>query len=87
MRHAEREERTFGEHLGQGMTVAEATAATSQTAEGVKSSQSILEVAQQHGVEMPITEVVVAVIQGTVTVAEAAAMLMARSPKPEQYGT
>lgn len=79
--------RTFGEHLGQGMTVAEATAATSQTAEGVKSSQSILELARRHGVEMPLTEVVVAVLNGMVTVAEAASMLMTRSPKPERYGT
>jgi len=78
--------RTFGEHLGQGMTVAEATAATSQTAEGVKSAASILELARRHRVEMPITEVVVAVINGTVTVAEAATLLMARSPKPERYG-
>ncbi|MCP3822100.1 NAD(P)-dependent glycerol-3-phosphate dehydrogenase [Streptomyces sp. A3M-1-3] len=78
--------RAFGEHLGQGMTVAEATTATSQTAEGVKSSQSILELARRHGVEMPITEVVVAVINGTATVDEAASMLMNRSPKPERYG-
>ena len=79
--------RTFGEHLGQGMTVAEATAATRQTAEGVKSAASILELAHRHGVEMPITEVVVAVINGTITVTEAAALLMTRSPKPERYGT
>jgi glycerol-3-phosphate dehydrogenase (NAD(P)+) len=78
--------RTFGEHLGQGMTVDEAATATSQTAEGVKSSQSILELARRHGVEMPITEVVVDVIQGAATVAEAASMLMNRSPKPELYG-
>lgn len=78
--------RTFGEHLGEGMTVAEATAATSQTAEGVKSAASILELARRHRVEMPITEVVVAVINGTITVAEAASLLMARSPKPERYG-
>ncbi|WP_267246629.1 NAD(P)H-dependent glycerol-3-phosphate dehydrogenase, partial [Streptomyces sp. PR69] len=72
--------RTFGERLGQGMTVAEATAATSQTAEGVTSSRSILDLARQHGVEMPITEVVVSVIDGTATAAEAARALMNRSP-------
>lgn len=78
--------RTFGEHLGRGMTVDEAATATSQTAEGVKSSQSILELARRHGVEMPITEVVVDVIRGEATVAEAVSMLMTRSPKPELYG-
>ncbi|MFJ8025573.1 hypothetical protein [Streptomyces sp. NPDC096311] len=41
MRHAEREERTFGEHLGQGMRVQEATTATGQTAEGVNSCRAI----------------------------------------------
>lgn len=87
MRHAEREERTFGEHLGQGMTVAEAPAATSQTAEGVKSAASILNLARRHRVEMPITDIVVAVINGTVTVTEAATLLMTRSPKPERYGS
>ncbi|MER7046042.1 NAD(P)H-dependent glycerol-3-phosphate dehydrogenase [Streptomyces jumonjinensis] len=78
--------RTFGEHLGQGLTVPEASAATRQTAEGVKSSQSILELARRHGVEMPITEVVVSVVNGTATVAEAAGLLMTRTPKPERYG-
>lgn len=76
--------RTFGEHLGRGMTVAEATAATRQTAEGVKSSQSVLELARKHGVEMPLTEVVVAVLDGTTTVTEAASMLMSRVPKRER---
>ncbi|MFF8534484.1 NAD(P)H-dependent glycerol-3-phosphate dehydrogenase [Streptomyces sp. SAS_267] len=78
--------RTFGEHLGQGMTVAEATAATKQTAEGVKSCRAILDLSRVHGIEMPITEVVAAVIDGTVTVADAAAALMSRAPKPE-HGT
>ncbi|MFI1867602.1 NAD(P)H-dependent glycerol-3-phosphate dehydrogenase [Streptomyces jumonjinensis] len=78
--------RTFGEHLGQGLTVPEASAATRQTAEGVESSQSILELAHRHGVEMPITEVVVSVVNGTATVTEAAGLLMTRTPKPERYG-
>lgn len=37
--------RTFGTHLGQGMTVAEATAATRQTTEGVKSARALLDLA------------------------------------------
>ncbi|QIB49544.1 NAD(P)H-dependent glycerol-3-phosphate dehydrogenase [Streptomyces aureoverticillatus] len=78
--------RTFGAHLGQGLTVAEATAATSQTAEGVKTSAALLELARRHGVDMPITEVVVAVVDGQLTAKEAADVLMSRSPKPERYG-
>ncbi|WJV51661.1 NAD(P)H-dependent glycerol-3-phosphate dehydrogenase [Streptomyces flavofungini] len=78
--------RTFGEHLGQGMTVREATAATSQTAEGVKSAAALLTLARRHGVEMPITEVVVDVIDGRCTAREAADALMTRTPKAERYG-
>ncbi|MEW2164376.1 NAD(P)H-dependent glycerol-3-phosphate dehydrogenase [Streptomyces sp. NPDC007084] len=78
--------RTFGEHLGQGMTVNEAAEATGQTAEGVKSCRALLDLARAHDVEMPITEVVASVIDGTATVKEAAAALMSRSPKPEHYG-
>ncbi|MGW0795951.1 NAD(P)H-dependent glycerol-3-phosphate dehydrogenase [Streptomyces sp. NPDC002692] len=78
--------RTFGEHLGRGLTVEEATVATKQTAEGVKSCRAVLDLAATHGVEMPITEVVSAVIAGTVSVPDAAAALMSRTPKPERYG-
>ncbi|QFZ72914.1 hypothetical protein GFH48_06205 [Streptomyces fagopyri] len=59
--------------------------ATNQTAEGVKSCRAIVHLARKHGVEMPITEVVTAVIGGTATVKDAAAALMSRSPKPELY--
>src|SRR5690606_7967337 len=54
--------RTFGENLGRGMSLDEVVAATKQTAEGVKSCESVLELARRHGVEMPITEVVVGVV-------------------------
>ncbi|MEU8952102.1 NAD(P)H-dependent glycerol-3-phosphate dehydrogenase [Streptomyces sp. NPDC048489] len=77
--------RTFGEHLGRGLTVDEAMVATKQTAEGVKSCRAVLDLAAAHGVEMPITEVVSAVIAGAVSVPDAAAALMSRTPKPERY--
>jgi glycerol-3-phosphate dehydrogenase (NAD(P)+) len=54
--------RSFGEHLGRGLTLAEATEVTTQTCEGVKSCRSILELARSHGVDMPITEQVVGVV-------------------------
>ena len=54
--------RSFGERLGQGLTLEEATAVTTQTCEGVKSCQSILDLATAHGVDMPITEQVVQVV-------------------------
>jgi glycerol-3-phosphate dehydrogenase (NAD(P)+) len=54
--------RTIGVHLGEGMTIDQAQALTKTTSEGVKSCQSILDLAKRHGVEMPITEQVVNVI-------------------------
>ena len=78
--------RTFGERLGQGMTVAQVQAVTSQTAEGVTSYAPVLELARKHGVEMPITEVVAAVITGDLPVGDAGRVLASRSAKPEWYG-
>jgi glycerol-3-phosphate dehydrogenase (NAD(P)+) len=78
--------RTFGENLGRGMTVEETIAITKQTAEGVKSSRSVLQLARDHGVEMPITEVVVAVMHDGLPVDKAAVLLASRTAKPERYG-
>jgi glycerol-3-phosphate dehydrogenase (NAD(P)+) len=78
--------RTFGENLGRGMTMAEVVAATKQTVEGVKSCEPVLELARKHDVEMPITEVVVGVVHDGMTPSEAAVLLMSRTPKPERYG-
>jgi glycerol-3-phosphate dehydrogenase (NAD(P)+) len=77
--------RTLGEHLGQGMSVAQAMA-HSATAEGVASCEPVLELAASRGVEMPITEVVAAVMRDGLPVADAAAMLASRTAKPEWYG-
>ncbi|WP_369153695.1 NAD(P)H-dependent glycerol-3-phosphate dehydrogenase [Streptomyces sp. R17] len=76
--------RTFGTHIGQGLTLAEATAATRQTTEGVKSAKAILALAGIHGVEMPLTEIVSALLHEKVTLDQAAAALMQRPPKPER---
>jgi glycerol-3-phosphate dehydrogenase (NAD(P)+) len=78
--------RTFGENLGRGMAIDEVIAITKQTAEGVKSSLSVLELARRHGVEMPITEVMVAVMHHGLEVGKVAALLTSRSAKPERYG-
>lgn len=78
--------RTFGENLGRGMTLPEVIATTKQTAEGVKSSGSVLELARRHCVEMPLTEVVDAVIREGLPVEKAAHLLASRSAKPERYG-
>lgn len=76
--------RTFGTHLGRGLTVDQAADATRQTTEGVKSAEAILELAHAHGVEMPITDVVTALLREKISLDDAAAALMNRPPKPER---
>ncbi|MFJ4831963.1 NAD(P)H-dependent glycerol-3-phosphate dehydrogenase [Streptomyces sp. NPDC088747] len=75
--------RTFGTHLGRGMSVDEATAATRQTTEGVKSADAILGLAHAHDIEMPITETISALLHDKLTLEQAAAALMQRPPRPE----
>ncbi len=78
--------RTFGENLGRGMTLDQVIAVTKQTAEGVRSSEAVLELARKHNVEMPITEAVTAVLYHGMPIREAAISLISRAPKPERYG-
>ncbi|OEJ22935.1 glycerol-3-phosphate dehydrogenase [Streptomyces agglomeratus] len=76
--------RTFGTHLGRGLSVEQTTAVTRQTTEGVKSAEAILALARAHDVEMPITDVISALLHEKITLDNAAAALMQRPPKPER---
>ncbi|MGW6913032.1 NAD(P)H-dependent glycerol-3-phosphate dehydrogenase [Kitasatospora sp. NPDC054939] len=75
---------TFGTNLGRGMSLAETIAATRQTAEGVKSCESVLDLARRNGVDMPIVEAVVDVVHNGRPTQEALQALMSRSAKPER---
>jgi glycerol-3-phosphate dehydrogenase (NAD(P)+) len=75
--------RTFGVALGQGLNSQDATRAARFTAEGVKSCGPILQLAQSHGVDMPITEAVVAIVEGNLPLNELGARLLGRPRKPE----
>jgi glycerol-3-phosphate dehydrogenase (NAD(P)+) len=77
---------SVGAHLGRGMSVDDALAATTTTAEGVKSSKSILELAHKHDVDVPITEVVVSVLYENMRPRDGVARLMNRAAKPEHHG-
>jgi glycerol-3-phosphate dehydrogenase (NAD(P)+) len=78
--------RSFGEKLGHGVPLAEVLASTTQTVEGVKSSESVLQLAREHGVEMPITETIDGVMHHGLEIGEAVLLLASRSAKPERYG-
>lgn len=75
--------RAFGERIGRGATVAEALAASSMVVEGVRTTESVRQLAQKHGVEMPIAEAVGAILSGRLRPAEAVRVLMERDPRLE----
>jgi glycerol-3-phosphate dehydrogenase (NAD(P)+) len=75
--------RTFGEKLGQGMSLEEVVASTKQTAEGVKSCQPVLDLATAHGIEVPITEAVVRVCHDGADPAQIVKEMMAREATSE----
>ncbi|MEP6666662.1 MAG: NAD(P)H-dependent glycerol-3-phosphate dehydrogenase [Nocardioidaceae bacterium] len=76
--------RTFGEKLGQGMSIDEIVASTRQVAEGVKSCESIRDLAARNGVEMPIVEHVAALVRGELDPQEMLQSLVSRAAKPER---
>ncbi|HEU4544599.1 MAG TPA: NAD(P)H-dependent glycerol-3-phosphate dehydrogenase [Jiangellaceae bacterium] len=78
--------RSFGEKLGKGMSVAEISAATRQVAEGVKSCESILDLARRVDVDMPIVEHVTYVVRGQMTPQDMLRSFVSRSAKPERRG-
>ena len=76
--------RTFGENLGKGLTVEETIEVTNQTCEGVKSCQSILDLAERNGVDMPITQQVVQVVAFGMEPREMLGNLMSRDARAEE---
>ncbi|CDR06215.1 NAD(P)H-dependent glycerol-3-phosphate dehydrogenase [Streptomyces iranensis] len=76
---------TFGTNLGRGMTLEETIAVTKQTAEGVKSCESVLDLARRHDVDMPITETVVEIVHDGKQPLVALKELMSRSAKAERH--
>lgn len=72
-----------GVALGEGRTVQEVLAVPHQTAEGVKSCRSVVELAGGHGVDMPIAAGVTAVVDGKVTPEQLTGALMSRARKHE----
>jgi glycerol-3-phosphate dehydrogenase (NAD(P)+) len=75
----------FGVNLGRGMTVQQVIAVTRQTAEGVKSCHSVLDLAGRHGVDMPIAAGVTQVIEHGLDPRVLAERLMSRARKHERH--
>ncbi|EIJ42645.1 glycerol-3-phosphate dehydrogenase [Beggiatoa alba B18LD] len=75
--------RRFGYALAQGISLEAAQAQVGQVVEGIHAATITHQLAQQHGVEMPIVNHVNQVLTGQSTPLEAAQALLAREPKPE----
>jgi glycerol-3-phosphate dehydrogenase (NAD(P)+) len=75
--------RKVGLALAQGMRLQEAVDSLGHVAEGVYSARTVVQRAQHLGVEMPIAQAVVSLLDGHMTPAQAVAELMGRGAKGE----
>jgi glycerol-3-phosphate dehydrogenase (NAD(P)+) len=75
--------RQVGLRLAAGLPLAQVLAELGHVAEGVYSAPMVLARARAAGVEMPITEAVVGVLDGQLTVLDAVRSLMGRGPRAE----
>jgi glycerol-3-phosphate dehydrogenase (NAD(P)+) len=75
--------RQVGLGLAQGLPLAQVLASLGHVAEGVTTAPVVLARAQRLGVDMPITQAVVAVLQGALTPLEGVQRLMTRDPRRE----
>jgi glycerol-3-phosphate dehydrogenase (NAD(P)+) len=78
--------RRVGLQLAAGRTLEQVLADLGHVAEGVYSAATVLRRARDKGVEMPITEAVVAVLEGRLSPPQAALQLMQRAPNSERCG-
>jgi glycerol-3-phosphate dehydrogenase (NAD(P)+) len=75
--------RKVGQLLAQGMSLAQAVASLGHVAEGVYSARTVVQRARALGVDMPISQAVVALLEGQTRPAQAVAALMGRDAKSE----
>ena len=74
-----------GYGLARGKTLIEILEQLKGTAEGVNTTQVLIEIARQQKIVVPITEQVHLLLKGEITPQQAVTALMAREPKAESY--
>lgn len=77
--------RYLGEEIGKGKTLDEIQGEMAMVAEGVRTTQSLRDLARRHDVEMPITEAVYAILFDGARPREMVDELMTRSAKREHW--
>jgi glycerol-3-phosphate dehydrogenase (NAD(P)+) len=75
--------RQVGLLLAQGLSLEQAVTSLGHVAEGVYSARTVWQRARGLGVDMPITEAVVALLDGRLQAREAVQVLMGRGPRGE----
>ncbi|WP_333680903.1 NAD(P)H-dependent glycerol-3-phosphate dehydrogenase [Dyella sp.] len=75
--------RRLGLALGQGVGIHDAVAQIGQVVESVVTANEVVRLADKHGLDLPISKGVRAVLHGDVTPVEGMKALMAREQKPE----
>ena len=73
----------WGQLLAEGQTLQQAVDSLGHVAEGVYSARTVVQRAQSLGVEMPIAQGVVALLDGQIQPAQAVALLMGRGARGE----
>jgi len=76
--------RRLGELLGRGLPLGEALAEIGETAEGAATTPAALGLAARHGVQLPITQGLHAIMYEGQATEDAVQALLQRDPKPER---
>ncbi len=75
--------RRLGLALGRGQSLADAVRDIGQVVESVQTADEVIRQADKHGLELPISRAVQAVLHGTLTPADALGQLLGREQKAE----
>lgn len=77
--------RRFGLALSKGLSAADAMQEIGQVVEGQRNADLVMQLANKHHIEMPITAAVCHILHGTLTPKEAMHDLLSRTPKAESF--
>ncbi len=75
--------RRLGLALGRGQKLDDAVREIGQVVESIQTADEVMRQAQRHGIELPISAAVQAVLHGDITPAQGLQRLLARDQKPE----
>ncbi len=75
--------RRLGLALGRGQSIEDAVREIGQVVESVQTADEVMRQAERHGIELPISSAVQAVLHGDITPGEGLKLLLAREQKPE----